>query len=423
MRLEVEADEWLERHGAALCPVAPDVAPPLAGSFGPVDGEPVRPGGKLTLSTYANALGLPAVAVPVMLTRPACPSASSSSARAATSARCWRWRASSSARSAAGWTPTSLERAVTLDTPGDPREGRGVTEQPATQAPERRNLADADLTQAVEASFDGTPDPRLREVLQALVRHLHAFATEVELTEEEWFAAIDFLTRTGHITDDKRQEFILASDTLGLSMLVIGMNHRRPPGATESTVFGPFFVEGSPAFENGDDLANGAPGTPCFMSGTVRSIDGEPVPGALLDIWQADEDGFYDVQYEGLDEARGRGHLHSDDEGRYWFWTVQPEAYPIPTDGPVGSMLAATNRSPMRPAHVHFKVTAPGYQTLITHVFDESDQYLDTDAVFGVRSSLLATFERHEPGTAPDGREMTEPWRSAQFDLVLAPEV
>jgi hydroxyquinol 1,2-dioxygenase len=297
-----------------------------------------------------------------------------------------------------------------------------VTEQPATHTPERRNLADAELTKAVQASFDGTPDPRLREVLQALVRHLHGFATEVGLTEEEWFAAIDFLTRTGHITDDKRQEFILASDTLGLSMLVVGMNNRRPAGATESTVFGPFFIEGSPGFKNGDDLANGAPGMPCFMSGTVRSTDGDPVPGALLDIWQADEDGFYDVQYADLDEARGRGHLHSDDEGRYWFWTVQPEAYPIPTDGPVGNMLAATSRSPMRPAHVHFKVTAPGYQTLITHVFDESDQYLDTDAVFGVRSSLLATFEHHDPGTAPDGRELGEPYRSARFDLILAPE-
>ena len=295
-----------------------------------------------------------------------------------------------------------------------------MTDQPITK--ERRNLADADLTRAVEASFDGTPDPRLREVLQALVRHLHAFASEVQLTEEEWFAAIDFLTRTGHITDDKRQEFVLASDTLGLSMLVVGMNHHRPPGATESTVFGPFFVEGSPAFENGDDLANGAPGTPCFMSGTVRSTDGEAIPGALLDIWQADEDGFYDVQYEDLDEPRGRGHLHSADDGRYWFWTVQPEAYPIPTDGPVGKLLAATNRSPMRPAHVHFKVTSPGYQTLITHVFDEADEYLDTDAVFGVRSSLLATFEHHEPGTAPDGREMTEQWRSARFDLILAPD-
>ncbi len=269
-----------------------------------------------------------------------------------------------------------------------------MTEQ---HAPERRNLADADLTRAVEASFDGTPDPRLREVMQALVRHLHAFASEVELTEDEWFGAIEFLTRTGQMCDDKRQEFVLASDTLGLSMLVIGLNHRHPTGATESTVFGPFFVEGSPAFENGDDLANGAPGTPCFVSGSVRSVAGDPIPDALLEIWQADEDGLYDVQYADLDEARGRGHLRSADDGRY------------------------TNRSPMRPAHIHFMVTAPGYQTLTTHVFDESDQYLDTDAVFGVRSSLLATFEHHGPGAAPDGRPMTGPWASTRFDLILAP--
>jgi hydroxyquinol 1,2-dioxygenase len=294
-----------------------------------------------------------------------------------------------------------------------------VTDQPTV---ERRNLADADLTRAVEASFDKTPDPRLREVMQSLVRHLHAFASEVELTEQEWFAAIDFLTRAGHITDDKRQEFVLASDVLGLSMLVIGINHRHPSGATESTVFGPFFVEGSPAFENGDDIANGAPGIPCFVSGVVRAVGGDPVPGARLEIWQADEDGLYDVQYAELDEPRGRGHLSADDEGRYLFWTVHPEAYPIPTDGPVGELLGATRRSPMRPAHIHFMVTAPGYQTLITHVFDEADEYLDTDAVFGVRSSLLATFARHEGGTAPDGREMAGPWSSTEFDLVIAPE-
>jgi hydroxyquinol 1,2-dioxygenase len=294
-----------------------------------------------------------------------------------------------------------------------------VTDEPATT--ERRNLADADLTRAVEASFDTTPDPRLRELMQALTRHLHAFISEVELTEDEWFAAIDFLTRTGHMCDDKRQEFVLASDVMGLSMLTIGINHRHANGATESTVFGPFFIEGSPAFENGDDLANGAPGTPCYVSGTVRSVTGEPVAGALIEIWQADEDGLYDVQYSDLDEARGRGHLHSDDEGRYWFWTVHPEAYPIPTDGPVGELLNATSRSPMRPAHIHFMVKAPGYQTLITHVFDEADMYLDTDAVFGVRSSLLTGFEHHEGGTAPDGREMSGPWASTEFDLILAP--
>src|SRR4051794_37872313 len=301
----------------------------------------------------------------------------------------------------------SADRAVALDRPGASREGRGVTDQPATK--ERRNLADPALPRAVEASFDSPPDPRLRELLQSLVRHLHAFASEVQLTEEEWFAAIDFLTRTGHITDDKRQEFVLASDTLGLSMLVVGMNHRRPPGATESTVFGPFFIEGSPAFENGDDLANGAPGTPCFMSGTVRSTDGEAIPGALLDIWQADEDGFYDVQYADLEEPRGRGHLYSADDGRFWFWSVKPQAYPIPADGPVGELLTAGGRGPMRPAHVHFMATAERYQRLITHVFVEGDEHLDSDAVFGVRSALIAPFVR-------DGDHWT-----MNYELVLAP--
>jgi hydroxyquinol 1,2-dioxygenase len=296
-----------------------------------------------------------------------------------------------------------------------------VTEPPATQAPQRRNLADADLTRAVEASFDGTPDPRLREIMQALVRHLHAFASEVQLTEEEWFAAIDFLTRTGRITDDKRQEFILASDTLGLSMLVVGMNHRRPPGATESTVFGPFFIEGSPAFENGDDLANGAPGEPCFVEGRVRSVSGEPIAGAHLAIWQADEDGFYDVQYEGLSEARGRGQLRADGEGRFHFRTVRPESYPIPGDGPVGEMLEAANRSLMRPAHIHFMVSAPGYEPVTTHVFEAGDEYLDSDAVFGVKESLITEFARHEPGTAPDGTEMNVPYYTVRYDFVLTP--
>ena len=287
---------------------------------------------------------------------------------------------------------------------------------------ESRNLSDEQLTRAVVQSFENAPSERTREILQSLVAHLHAFASEVQLTEEEWAAGIDFLTRTGQACSETRQEFILLSDVLGMSMLTVGINNPKVGEATESTVFGPFFLEGSPGFENGDDIANGAPGVPCYVSGTVRSVGGNPIPGAQLEIWQADEDGFYDVQYEDLDAARGRGHMSADDEGRYWFWTVQPEAYPIPTDGPVGELLAATRRSPMRPAHIHFMVKAPGYQTLITHVFDEADQYLDTDAVFGVRSSLLATFDHHEPGTAPDGRELTEPYRSTRFDLILAPE-
>jgi hydroxyquinol 1,2-dioxygenase len=283
-----------------------------------------------------------------------------------------------------------------------------------------RNLTDEELTQAVLASFAGAESGRLREVADSLVRHLHAFASEVQLTEDEWFAGIDFLTRTGHITDERRQEFVLLSDVLGLSMLVVALNNRRPAEATESTVLGPFFVAGAPEFANGADIAAGAPGEPCYVEGRVLAVGGAPVGGARIDVWQADEDGFYDVQYGDLDGARGRGRLTTDDEGRFWFWTVRPESYPIPHDGPVGELLQASARHPMRPAHVHFRVEAPGFQTLTTHVFAEGDAYLDSDAVFGVRSSLIGTFERHEPGAAPDGRELDVPFFTLAYDLVLA---
>jgi hydroxyquinol 1,2-dioxygenase len=262
---------------------------------------------------------------------------------------------------------------------------------------------------------------RFQEVMQSLVRHLHAFASEVELTEEEWFAGIEFLTRTGHITDDKRQEFILLSDVLGLSMLVIGLNHRKPATATPSTVFGPFFVEGSPQFENGDDISNGAPGEPCLVQGRVVSLTGEPIAGAHLEVWQADDDGFYDVQYHELEESRGRGHLTSAEDGRFWFWSVKPVGYPIPGDGPVGDLLRASNRSPMRPAHVHFMVSAPGYEAVTTHMFADGDPDLDSDAVFGVKSELIAPVVPHEPGQAPDGRKMQTPYWSITYDIVLAP--
>jgi hydroxyquinol 1,2-dioxygenase len=204
-------------------------------------------------------------------------------------------------------------------------------------------------------------------------------------------------------------------------MLTVGINNRRPPEATESTVFGPFFVAGSPAFENGDDVAAGAPGEPCFMEGRVVSLDGEPIAGALIEIWQADEDGLYDVQYEDLDHPQGRGHLRSAADGRFWFWSVKPEAYPIPDDGPVGELLKAAGRGPMRPAHVHFKIEADGFQTLITHVFVDGDEHLDSDAVFGVRSNLVSPFAHHEPGPAPDGRQMDVPYWTMRYDMVLAP--
>jgi hydroxyquinol 1,2-dioxygenase len=284
-----------------------------------------------------------------------------------------------------------------------------------------RNLSDAALTEAVLSSFDGSRTERFERVAKSLVEHLHAFVKDVELTEEEWFAAIDFLTRVGHITDERRQEFVLLSDVLGVSMLTIGINNRKPEGATQATVFGPFFVTDAPLVEQDGDVANGAPGAPCRMSGRVLGLDGEPVAGARLEVWQADEDGLYDVQYADLPEARGRGHLFSGPEGEYAFWTVLPAAYAIPADGPVGELLTAANRSPMRPAHVHFMITAPGYERLITHVFADGDPHLDSDAVFGVKSGLITPVERHAAGTAPGGRVLDETYYTLAYDFVLAP--
>jgi hydroxyquinol 1,2-dioxygenase len=305
--------------------------------------------------------------------------------------------------------------------PQSSREGRIVAELRETAGAVAHDLADDQLTRAVLASFEQSTDDRFRTVMRSLVKHLHAFVREVELTEEEWGLGIDFLTRTGRITTDQRQEFVLLSDVLGVSMLTIGVNNRRPAGATESTVFGPFFVEGSPPFELGDDIARGASGEPCLVQGRVRSLEGEPVAAARIEVWQADDEGLYDVQRAGLDHSRARGHLSSDRDGCYWFWTVRPTAYPIPVDGPVGELLAAAGRGIMRPAHVHFMVEADGFQKLITHVFVAGDPNLGADAVFGVKGSLVAEFERHDPGTAPDGKVMEVPFSTAAYDLVLAP--
>ena len=277
------------------------------------------------------------------------------------------------------------------------------------------------ITQAVLKAQAGTQDARLRRVLDALVRHLHDFAREVELTEAEWAQGIDFLTRVGHISDDRRQEFILLSDVLGLSTLVTAQNNRRPGGCTEATVFGPFYVPDAPVVRNGDDIANGAHGQPCFVSGTVRGIGGEPVAGATIDVWQSDEDGTYDVQRPGLDHAEGRARLASEADGRYHFRSILAVPYPIPHDGPVGQLLERTGRHPWRPAHLHFMIQAPGYETLITHVFREGGEYLESDAVFGVRSSLVADWKPHDPGTAPDGTRMDTPFHTLDYDFVLNP--
>jgi len=283
-----------------------------------------------------------------------------------------------------------------------------------------RNLDENTITDAVLARHEQAPDERLKTIVTSLVRHLHGFAREVGLTEREWEAGIRFLTDVGHITDDRRQEFILLSDTLGLSMLVTAMAHRKPKGCTEATVFGPFFVDNAPEYRNGDDVANGARGEPCFVSGLVRGQGGEPVSGARIEVWQADADGFYDVQTGDADTHRARGVLHSLADGRYHFRSIVAEPYPIPHDGPVGRMLEALGRHPWRPAHLHFMITAPGYERLVTHVFREGDRYLDSDAVFGVRSSLIAPWTRHERGTAPDGTVMATPFSTLSFDFVLS---
>lgn len=283
-----------------------------------------------------------------------------------------------------------------------------------------RNIDEHTITDAVIARFDGCGDPRLKEVLTALVRHLHDFARETKLTEAEWKRGIDFLTAAGHITDAKRQEFILLSDTLGLSMLTVAMNHRLAAGATEATVFGPFHVDDAPRFDAGADISGGAPGEPLFVNASVRSLDGTPIAGATIDVWQSDEDGFYDVQRPELAGPRARAVLRSDAQGRFGFRSILPVAYPIPTDGPVGQMLVATGRHPWRPAHVHFMIQAEGHETLVTHVFRAGDPYLDSDVVFGVRASLVADFATHAPGTGPHADHPCR-YHTLEFAFVLVP--
>jgi len=273
----------------------------------------------------------------------------------------------------------------------------------------------------VLASFDGCAEPRMRELMRGVVTHLHAFLRDVRLTEEEWGVAIAFLAAAGHITGDRREEFILLSDTLGASMQTIAINNEAHGDATEATVFGPFFVEGSPEVGTGGDIAFGAAGEPCWVEGTVRDTDGHPV-AARLEVWEADDHGFYDVQY-GDDRTAARGHLFSGEDGSYRFWAITPTPYPIPHDGPVGNMLESTGRSPMRPAHLHFMAQAPGHRTLVTHIFVRGDAFLDSDAVFGVKDSLIRDFHRQAPGTpTPDGRVVEGTWSRTVFDVVLAPE-
>ena len=279
----------------------------------------------------------------------------------------------------------------------------------------------ADITARVEASFADCPDPRLREIMQALVRHLHGFATEVGLTEEEWRQAVAILTATGDITDERRQEFILWSDALGLSMLVDALANLRPPGATESTVLGPFYVPGAPEHGYGEDIAVEPAGLPTWVHGRVLDLDGEPIAGAELDVWQNGDDQLYAVQKPEGPEDHLRGRFTTRDDGSYAFLAVRPVPYPIPDDGPVGRMLEATGRHPWRPAPLHMIVRAPGHATVTTHVFDAESEYLDSDAVFAVKPSLLREIRMRaaDDPERPDGVEGE--WASLACDIVLVP--
>jgi hydroxyquinol 1,2-dioxygenase len=277
-------------------------------------------------------------------------------------------------------------------------------------------------TGVVVASFAATPDPRLRELLGSLVRHLHGFVREVEPTFEEWREAVEFLAATGRMSDDKRHELILLSDVLGVTMLVDAINHRKVSEATESTVLGPFHMVESPPRELGDTIDLVASGEPCVVTGRVASLDGAPLAGALVDVWQANDHGFYDVQQpEAQPQGNGRGLFTCDGDGRFWFRTVTPSPYPIPTDGPVGSLLTATARHPYRPAHIHFIVAADGHLPVTTHIFVAGSPHLDSDAVFAVKQSLIREFAVvDDPGQAA-AYGVEAPFRHAHFDVVLQP--
>ena len=284
------------------------------------------------------------------------------------------------------------------------------------------------LTQDVLDAFANTPEPRLRELMTSLVKHIHAFAREVDLKPEEWLAGLKFLNATGQISTDKRPEFILLSDTLGLSMMVVSLAQARASGnakgateATEATVEGPFYWPGAPDMQLGSDIGEGVPGEPTFYMGRVTDTDGKPLANALLDVWSGDGEGKYDVQLSPDPVMKARGRFHTDAEGRYWFWSIRPAYYPIPDDGPVGEMMRATNRSIYRPGHIHMQVSAPGHVMLTTHVFVGGSPYIDQDAVFGKRDSLVVDFDEHPPGKAVDGREMKVPYYSASYDFRLAP--
>lgn len=267
--------------------------------------------------------------------------------------------------------------------------------------------------ETVNARMGGDVTPRMAEVVSCLVKHLHAFAKDIHLTQDEWEVGIDFLTKTGQICSAERQEFILLSDVLGFSMLVDAINNRRPAGATENTVFGPFHVADAPMLPLGANICLDGKGEPCLFEGRVLDLAGHPIAGACVDVWSDNADGFYDMQQPGIQPKwNNRGRFLTGVDGRYAFRGIKPTSYPIPDDGPVGKMLGKMGRHPYRPAHMHYLITAPGFQKLVTHTFVGGDVYLTSDAVFGVKESLIAPFEQTG--------EAATPWRSP-YDFVLTP--
>jgi hydroxyquinol 1,2-dioxygenase len=284
-----------------------------------------------------------------------------------------------------------------------------------------REFNEQSITQAVIDRLSQSDDPRFKRVMTSLVTHLHDFVRDVRLTEAEWLAAIEFLTDVGQTCTPKRQEFILLSDTLGVSVLVITLNHPADNGSAESTVLGPFYWEGAPDLPRGSNLAEGVKGEPAFYSGRVLSAAGKPLANALLDIWSGDGDGDYDMQIPGETGMKARGKIRTDAEGRYWFRSIRPTFYPVPTDGPVGRMLRKMGRHPYRPGHIHMIVSAEGHHPVTTHLFVAGSQYLDSDAVFGMKESLVAQFDRHPAGVGPGDVRVDVPYYTVNYDFRLRP--
>ena len=281
-----------------------------------------------------------------------------------------------------------------------------------------REFDEKSLTQAVIGRLAECDDPRFKRIMTSLISHVHDFVREVHLSESEWLTAIQFLTDVGKTCTDKRQEFILLSDTLGVSVLVITLNHPADQGS-ESTVLGPFYWEGAPDLPRGSNLAAGVQGEPAFYSGRVLGESGQPLENALLDIWSGDGEGNYDMQIPGEVGMKARGRIRTDGEGRYWFRSIKPTFYPIPTDGPVGRMLRKMGRHPYRPGHIHMIVSAPGHLPVTTHLFVADSEYLDSDAVFGMKESLVAQFARHPPGAGPNGEPVETPFYTVNYDFRL----